>query len=75
MEPKNGLLDSKMIFLIKDKGKVDFEIDEHKLGVFEAEKIKKMMTKIGFKTFIYTDTPNKLWNNKMKGPVVFVGVK
>jgi len=64
-----------MIFLIKDKGKVDFEIDEHKLGVFEPEKIKIIMTKIGFKTYIYAGSTKKLWTKKMKGPVVFVGVK
>ena len=42
-EPKDGIFEGKMIFLIKDKGKVDFEIDEHKLGVFEPEKIKIIM--------------------------------
>jgi ubiquinone/menaquinone biosynthesis C-methylase UbiE len=75
MEPKDGLFDGKMILLIKDKGKVDFEIDEHKLGVFEAEEIKKIMIKIGFSSFIYAGSTKKLWNKKMKGAVVFVGVK
>lgn len=74
-EPKDGIFDGKMIFLIKDKGKVDFEIDEHKLGVFEPDLIKKLMTKIGFTTFIYAGTSKKLWNKKMKSAVLFVGIR
>ena len=74
-EPKDGLFEGKMIFLIKDKGKVDFEIDEHKLGVFEGAKIKKIMTKIGFNTYIYDGSTRKLWNKMMKCAVVFVGIK
>jgi ubiquinone/menaquinone biosynthesis C-methylase UbiE len=75
LEPKNGVFEGNMIFLIKDKGKVDFEIDEHRLGVFKPNKIKELMTKIGFKTYIYSGSNKKLWNKKMKSAVVFVGVK
>ncbi len=75
LEPKNGLFHGKMVFLVKDKGKLDFEIDEHTLGVFEAEKIKELMTRLGFKTFIYDGATKKIWNKRMKCAVVFVGVK
>ena len=43
--------------------------------VFEPDKIKKLMTKIGFQTYIYAGTSKKLWNKKMKSAVLFVGVK
>jgi hypothetical protein len=75
LEPKNGIFHGKMIFLVKDKGKVDFEIDEHKLGVFEPEKIRALMTKLGFEGYIYNGATKRLWNKRMKCAVVFVGVK
>lgn len=75
LKPKNGLFHGKMILLVKDKGKVDFEIDEHTLGVFKPDKIRALMTKLGFKAYIYDGATKKPWNKRMKCTVVFVGVK
>jgi len=72
---KNSIFNLNFIFLIKEKGKFDFDIDQHKLGIFETNKVRKLMNKIGFKTFIYTDYTNKIWNKKLKKRPVFVGVK
>jgi ubiquinone/menaquinone biosynthesis C-methylase UbiE len=72
---KKEILDLNMIFLIKEKGKVDFDIDQHQIALFNVEKIKKVMSKIGFQTKIYAGITKKLWNKKMESPAVFVGVK
>lgn len=72
---KKEILDMNLIFLIKDKGKFDFEIDQHQIGLFNVAGIKKIMNRVGFKTKIYAGFNEKLWNKKMKSPVVFVGVK
>jgi SAM-dependent methyltransferase len=75
MKPKDGIFESNMLYLIKEKGKVDFEIDEVRLGVFEPKKIQELMRKIGFKSYIYVNFTQKLWRKNIKGAVVFVGVK
>ncbi|MCK5560639.1 MAG: class I SAM-dependent methyltransferase [Thermoplasmata archaeon] len=72
---KKEVLDLNLIFLIKEKGKVDFEIDQHQIGLFNTAGIKKIMNKVGFITKIYAGFNKKLWNKKMKSPVVFVGIK
>jgi len=53
----------------------DFEIDQHHLGLFNATHVRKIMNNIGFKTKIYAGFNKKLWNKKMKSPLVFVGLK
>ena len=72
---KKEVLDLNLIFLIKEKGKIDFEIDQHHLGLFNATHVRKIMNNIGFKTKIYAGFNKKLWNKKMKSPLVFVGLK
>ena len=72
---KKDVLDLNLIFLVKEKGKFDFDIDHHKLGLFKADKIKNLMNRLGFKTKIYAGFNKKIWNKKMKSPAVFVGVK
>ena len=72
---RKDVLDLNMIMLVKDKGKIDFEIDQHQIGLFNANKIKKVMSAVGFKPKLYAGFTNKTWANKMKAPVVFVGVR
>ncbi|MCD6434131.1 MAG: class I SAM-dependent methyltransferase [Candidatus Diapherotrites archaeon] len=69
------VFNANFIFLVKDKGKFDFDIDQHKIGVFETLKVKKIMQKIGFKTIIYSDFTKRLWSKKLKKKPVFVGIK
>jgi len=54
---------------------LDFEIDQHKLGIFETEKVRALMNKLGFKTLIYADYTHKTWNKKLKKRPIFVGIK
>lgn len=69
-----NLLRRDMIFLIKENKKVNFDTDQHILGIFKIKKIKKLMNKIGFKTFIYDKFSLKKFGKESKLPV-FLGVK
>jgi len=74
---KTGQNNAKLIFgyiLIKNH-KVHLFEDEHKFSTFPTLTIKKIMTQIGFKTYIYDEFKNKSWNKKSKNRVVFAGVK
>ncbi|WP_455392232.1 class I SAM-dependent DNA methyltransferase [[Eubacterium] cellulosolvens] len=72
---KKAILDLEHIFLVKDKGKFDFDIDKHQLGLFNAEKIQKLMKKLGLNPKLYAGFTKKTWTKKLNSPVVFVGTK
>ena len=72
---ENGVLNSNFIFLVKENGKVDFDIDEHKLGIFEIKKVDELMENIGFKTFIYSNFKDEIYEIGNGERPVFVGVK
>ncbi|MGB9980417.1 class I SAM-dependent DNA methyltransferase [Methanobacterium sp.] len=72
---ENGVLNSNFVFLIKDNGKIDFDVDEHKLGVFEIKKVIELMESIGFDTFIYSDFKDEVYEIGNGERPVFVGVK
>ena len=72
---ENGIFNANFIFFVKDKGEFDFDIDEHKLGVFEIDKVNKIMEKIGFKTYIYGDFTFEIWKSEECQRPVYVGIK
>jgi len=72
---RKNVLDLNLILFVNDKGKIDFDIDHHQLGLFNPGKIKKVMKDTGFDPRIYAGFTKKPWNNKMKSPVVFIGIK
>ena len=72
---ENGVLSSNFIFLVKDNGKIDFDIDEHKLGVFGIKEVNELMGDIGFKTFIYSNFKDEIYEIGNGERPVFVGVK
>ncbi|MEN6290854.1 MAG: methyltransferase domain-containing protein [Methanobacterium sp.] len=72
---ENGVLNSNFIFLVKENGKIDFDIDEHKLGIFEIEKINELMEDIGFETVIYSNFKDEIYEIGNGERPVFVGVK
>ena len=72
---KKDVLDLNLILFVKDKGKIDFNIDHHQLGLFNVGKIIKVMKDSGFDPRIYAGFTKKPWNKKMKSPVVFIGIK
>jgi hypothetical protein len=40
---------------VKENDEVDFDIDQHQLGIFHVVKVKQIMEKLGLRTFIYAD--------------------
>lgn len=72
---ENGVLNSNFIFLVKENGKIDFDIDEHKLGIFEIKKVDELMENMGFETFIYSNFKDEAYEIGNGERPVFVGVK
>jgi SAM-dependent methyltransferase len=72
---KKDILDLDMVFLIKDKGKLDFDIDQHQIALFNVNKVKNKMKKVGFEVTVYAGFEKKLWSKKHETPATFVGVK
>ena len=72
---ENGIFNANFVFLVKDNDEFDFDIDEHKLGVFEIDKVNKIMEKVGFKTYIYGDFTFEIWKRGECERPVYVGIK
>ena len=72
---KNGIFNANFVFLVKDNGKFDFDIDEHHLGVFEIDEVIKIINEIGFKTYIYNDFTFEMWESGRCQRPIFVGIK
>lgn len=71
----DGIFNANFVFLVKDHGEFDFDIDEHELGIFEVDDVMNLMKTIGFETFIYGDFTRKKWTNNNGERPVFVGIK
>jgi ubiquinone/menaquinone biosynthesis C-methylase UbiE len=72
---EDGIFQANFVFLIKEDGKLDFDIDEHKLGVLGIEDVVNSMAEAGFKSFIYSEFTEKEWNVVSGERPIFVGVK
>lgn len=72
---EDGIFHANFVFLIKEKGKLDFDIDQHKLGVLGIEEVIDSMTKTGFESFIYSDFTEKEWDVLSGERPIFVGVR
>jgi ubiquinone/menaquinone biosynthesis C-methylase UbiE len=73
---RDGLVfNANFVFLVKENGKLDFDIDQHRLGIFDMEKTVEIMKKIGFEINIYADFSKKEWENGEGERPIFVGVK
>lgn len=72
---EDGIFNANFIFLTKENGKVDFDIDQHELGVFGIETVWEIMENIGFTNFIYEDFTSHKWEVTSGDRPVFVGVK
>jgi SAM-dependent methyltransferase len=72
---KKPILDLDLIFFVKEKGKIDFDIDQHQIGLFNVNKINQILSGIGFDTKIFAGFENKQWTNKLESPALFMGVK
>jgi ubiquinone/menaquinone biosynthesis C-methylase UbiE len=72
---ENGIFNANFVFFIKDNDEFDFDIDEHKLGVFEVDTVIDIMEKIGFKTYKYGDFTFEIWKSGECQRPIIVGVK
>jgi ubiquinone/menaquinone biosynthesis C-methylase UbiE len=64
-----------MVFVIKDRGEIDFEIDQHKLLIIDIDKVKDLMELVGFTTEVYAGSTHELWSKKTRERPYFCGVK
>jgi SAM-dependent methyltransferase len=71
----NGIFNANFVFLVKDNGEFDFDIDEHELGVFEIVNVTRLMEEVGFDTYIYADFKDEKWKSGQSQRPIFVGVK
>jgi ubiquinone/menaquinone biosynthesis C-methylase UbiE len=72
---EDGIFNANFVFLVKENDEVDFDIDQHKLGIFQVDKVKQIMEKIGLRTFIYADFTHKKWVKGTGERPIFVGIK
>lgn len=72
---EDEIFKANFVFLIKENGKLDFEIDEHELGVFGIEEVIDALAKAGFETFIHSDFTESKWDIISGERPIFVGVK
>ncbi|MEW6010525.1 MAG: class I SAM-dependent methyltransferase [Euryarchaeota archaeon] len=72
---EDNIFHANFVFLIKEKGKVDFDIDCHDIGVFEVEQISEIMKNTGFSVSIYREFSKDIWNPDSGQIPVFVGLK
>lgn len=69
------VFNANFVFLVNENGKVDFDIDQHKLGIFDMEKTVEIIKKIGFEINIYADFSKKEWENGEGERPIFVCIK
>jgi SAM-dependent methyltransferase len=68
---KDTLFESCIVFFIAKKGKtIEIKTDIEKMGLFEISKIKKILSELSFKTFLYDgDFSGKKYSKKSPFPV------
>ena len=73
---KDNIFESCLVFFIAKKGRnLEVKVDIETMGLFELSKIKKIISKLGFKVFVYSgDFSGKKYSKKSPCPL-FVCVK
>lgn len=71
----DGVFNANFVFLVKEDGKMDFDIDQHHIGVFPTMKVRNILEKIGFRNYIYSGFSDILWDEKSGERPVFVCIK
>jgi SAM-dependent methyltransferase len=72
---EDGVFNANFVFIVKENDLIDFDIDQHKLGIFQVVKVKQIMENLGFITFIYADFTLRKWLNGTGERPIFVGIK
>jgi ubiquinone/menaquinone biosynthesis C-methylase UbiE len=68
----DGIFNANFLFLIKENGKMDFEVDQHQIGVFNATDVESILEETGFETNIYSNYNNIPWDAESDERPVFV---
>jgi ubiquinone/menaquinone biosynthesis C-methylase UbiE len=71
----DGVFNANFVFLVKENGKMDFEIDQHQIGVFSTPEVKIILEDVGFETHIYSDYTDLPWDPESDKRPLFVCVK
>ncbi|BDZ70667.1 class I SAM-dependent DNA methyltransferase [Methanobacterium petrolearium] len=71
----HGVFNANFVFLVKEDGKMDFEIDQHQIGVFPTSEVAKILEKTGFENHIYNGYNDLPWDKKSDERPVFVSIK
>lgn len=73
---KDGIADMNMLFFVKGRGgKVDFEVDGHRLMPFDLKKVKRIMHAAGFSGIRVYDGYSMKPRTAKSGRAVFAAVK
>ncbi|KAF5072451.1 dTDP-3-amino-3,6-dideoxy-alpha-D-glucopyranose N,N-dimethyltransferase [anaerobic digester metagenome] len=68
----DGVFNANFVFLIKENGIMDFEVDQHQLGVFKTIDVESILEKTGFETRIYSNYNDLPWDAESDERPVFV---
>jgi len=60
------------LFLINDNGRIDFQIDEHRLSIFRLRDVLEMLDEHGFRTTAYHGFSQTSWSEENPGRPVLV---
>jgi hypothetical protein len=71
----DGVFNANFIFMVKEDGKMDFEIDQHRIGVFPTKEVEKILEKTGFKNHVYGGYNDLPWDEESDERPVFVCIK
>jgi SAM-dependent methyltransferase len=72
---QDGVFNANFVFLIKENGKMDFEIDQHQIGVFSTPDVGKTLENVGFNYQVYGDYHDQPWKEDENERPVFVCIK
>jgi len=68
----DGVFNANFLFLIKENGKMDFEVDQHQIGVFNTTDVESILEDTGFETSIYSNYNDLPWDAESDERPVFV---
>lgn len=71
----NGVFNANFIFLVKEDDEMDFEIDQHQIGVFTIRDLEKILERTGFEYHVYQGYNDLPWDEESDERPVFVCIK
>lgn len=73
---KNGVMERYQIFLVKKGRKLELDMDLNKIGLFNVNRIRRLLGEMGLNVAIYCDYKNSKWKkSEQYKTAVFVAVK